>query len=1240
MGVPVLSGVFFCMLAPLLSQNLVPNPSFENFTSCPPNYNMGGPLECPPWFRATGGTSDYFNACHTTGMAGVPNNIFGVQPAHTGDAYAGSLHYWQFVADYREYLEVQLSSPMTAGTTYIVSLWYSVSSYSCSNDKLGIYLSSFPVSNPATIGPLNLSPQLELNNGLIQGNEWQLFTNCYVAFGGEQFITIGNFYPDNQTMVGTGCPLILGNIASYVYIDDVSVEAAIPPDPIDLGAPDQVLCPGGTINYNFDPTLGDYLWQDNSTSPSYEINAPGIYSVTLTANCLSVEDEVNVTSLEPPEPVDLGPDISLCPSDELEINLDPSLGDFLWQDGSTNSFYTITWEGSYALTLSNACGEVSDDILVSYYEYPIVDFAQDTISACNGDIVTFSFDPTVGDYFWQDGQEGSEYDVSQPGIYAVTVSNPCGSDYDFVVVDFSDAPVLNLGPDITICSQQLPYIIDLAGLANVESYQWSDSTINPTLSILTSGNYSVTVSNNCFQAADTLGITIADVNFTVNLPADTIVCPGDTITISPGNITGTYQWQDGTSGQSLVVTQNGTYSVVVATACGSASDSINVVFGDQLPFPDLGPDISLCPGEQITMNAGVTGVDYLWQDGSSLDSLVVTTAGTVILTISNACASRSDTAEIMFNSNPPVADLPAQLSLCAGDSVIIATVVAGATYSWSTGAATPSIYAHSAGQYMLTITNSCGTDTDTTNVVYLGTNPVFDLGIDQSICPGDTVIFSPGIPGNYLWQDGTSNPFYASTSAETIYLMISNACGMDSDTVTVSLLPEIPLLSLGLDFSICKGDTIVLQPGIPGVAYLWQDGSNGTSYEVSGGGEVTLTISNSCGSANDTILASEISNVLSLDLGPDIIACEGESVTVSPGITGVMYLWQDGSTGPAFVATSSSDVILAIDNSCATSRDTVSILIEGIAPLVNLGVDTALCPGDTLSLLIDTAGVMIQWQDGSVDPDRLISDAGIYTLKVSNSCGEMSDTLVIQQLELPLPFDLGIDGILCPDEVFTLHAPSVMAGNELQWSTGSTSSSINIDEAGVYSLSVYNACGSERDSITISKDTSVLDYSGPVHFTYCKGDNLTLNVDQRTTANYLWDDGSTADQRIVTTTGTYQVTITSSFDQLIEEFFVDAGVCKNTTSFIPNIFSPNGDGINDVFSIEIDINNLLSFETWIYDRWGNTVFHSREPNFEWEGVFKGKKLNPGVYTYQIKAEWQDGSVVVSKKLKGDITLVK
>ena len=108
--------------------NLVPNPSFENFTSisgCPTsfsNFNDAG-----PWFTPTLGTSDYFNACASGPFApGVPTSILGFQPAHTGIAHAGFIS--NSFQNYHEYCEVQLSSPLANSVLYTVEFWIKTTS--------------------------------------------------------------------------------------------------------------------------------------------------------------------------------------------------------------------------------------------------------------------------------------------------------------------------------------------------------------------------------------------------------------------------------------------------------------------------------------------------------------------------------------------------------------------------------------------------------------------------------------------------------------------------------------------------------------------------------------------------------------------------------------------------------------------------------------------------------------------------------------------------------------------------------------------------------------------------------------------------------------------------------------------------------------------------------------------------------------------------------------------------------
>lgn len=104
------------------SQNLVPNPGFEVFTSCPGGYNAGyDPLLATPWFVPNLGSSDYFNAC-SGGVVGVPENAFGTLPAHTGFGYGGGLDYYAGIADYREYLHVRLTSPLEVGKSYVAAI--------------------------------------------------------------------------------------------------------------------------------------------------------------------------------------------------------------------------------------------------------------------------------------------------------------------------------------------------------------------------------------------------------------------------------------------------------------------------------------------------------------------------------------------------------------------------------------------------------------------------------------------------------------------------------------------------------------------------------------------------------------------------------------------------------------------------------------------------------------------------------------------------------------------------------------------------------------------------------------------------------------------------------------------------------------------------------------------------------------------------------------------------------------
>ncbi|MBK8829837.1 MAG: hypothetical protein IPN60_03085 [Saprospiraceae bacterium] len=194
---------------------------------------------------------------------------------------------------------------------------------------------------------------------------------------------------------------------------------------------------------------------------------------------------------------------------------------------------------------------------------------------------------------------------------------------------------------------------------------------------------------------------------------------------------------------------------------------------------------------------------------------------------------------------------------------------------WSDGSSNPDLIVSDSGAVYATVTNSCGAAADTVIISFLPTIPPLDLGQDQTICPGELVTFSPNIPDvTYVWHDGSTDPVFETSQEGTIILTISNSCGLASDTVVLIESTDGPQLDLGPDLNACVGDTIIIEAGISGVQYQWQDGSALNQYVTSTPGTFILNVSNACGTDADTILVDFTALPPTQDLGPDSTLCE------------------------------------------------------------------------------------------------------------------------------------------------------------------------------------------------------------------------------------------------------------------------------------------------------------------------------------------------------------------------------
>ncbi len=217
------------------AQNLVPNPSFELYDTCPNNYALLNYATSwtNPLYHAS---PDYFNSCDTSGthIAGVPSNFVGFEPAHTGNGYAGIITYRYnnpslHLNNYREYIQVQLIDSLISNLNYCIQFYVSPSDSSryITND-IGIYFSNAFTNDTCPGYPCTLPfiPQFEnsSSNNLNNRNGWTLVSGIYTAIGGEKYIILGNFKDSTTTVAtNTGWSFNSGFVYAYYYIDDILI---------------------------------------------------------------------------------------------------------------------------------------------------------------------------------------------------------------------------------------------------------------------------------------------------------------------------------------------------------------------------------------------------------------------------------------------------------------------------------------------------------------------------------------------------------------------------------------------------------------------------------------------------------------------------------------------------------------------------------------------------------------------------------------------------------------------------------------------------------------------------------------------------------------------------------------------------------------------------------------------------------------------------------------------------------
>jgi gliding motility-associated-like protein len=282
-----------------------------------------------------------------------------------------------------------------------------------------------------------------------------------------------------------------------------------------------------------------------------------------------------------------------------------------------------------------------------------------------------------------------------------------------------------------------------------------------------------------------------------------------------------------------------------------------------------------------------------------------------------------------------------------------------------------------------------------------------------------------------------------------------------------------------------------------------------------------------------------------------------------------------------------------------------------------LGNDTTLCEQQQLAYNFNLPAAAYTWNTGSSQPGQVITQPGLYWLEVNQQGCSKRDSITV--LYKPVPqVSLGNDTTLCEGISYQLNA---VGSNPVTytWQNNSTSPSMIVNTAGKYWVRVLlNGCAS-ADTVNIAyKLKPVFDLGNDT--TICKGQTLTLQPNIKGTATYQWQNGSTSSFFDVTEPGIYEVTVANECGTRSDQIAIEQGLCL---LILPNAFSPNHDGLNDVFRIKFPW-FIKEFHMMIFNRWGQMVFETNDPNKGWNGDFNGMPQPNGGYVWAISLTDKDG----------------
>ena len=641
------------------------------------------------------------------------------------------------------------------------------------------------------------------------------------------------------------------------------------------------------------------------------------------------------------------------------------------------------------------------------------------------------------------------------------------------------------------------------------------------------------------------------------------------------------------------------------------------------------------------LDAKNQGADILWSTGSKLRYIIHRDTGLLWVRATYGCDTTQDSIYFVKEYSPKDPELGSDTIFCDQFPTVSLNAqndtIMKVSYLWNTGDTSQIVEVKKAGLYEVDIrTPNCGNKKYT---IKLDSNrvPVSDFA-DSIFCDSIRYKIIPPYYKNttYIWneKDTQANFFINDTGVYT--LKMRNFCGLDSTSFYIQQYSS-PKASLPEDSTFCNQVLWDLQLGDSsnGESYGWQINnkpiSTNKSLRLKSNGKILAIVKNKCGSSTDSLNVDLLLSP-SVDLGNDTFACDQVNIRLEAGQSQNQesVAWSTGQSGFSINAKDSGWYSVKVENICGIANDSIFVDLY-LSPQFDLGQDTIFCSAVDYNFEMDDHHYnKYIWSNGERTSKINIQDTGDYILLVLNKCASREDRIRIDLQQKP-SVNLGKDKHYCDlvseKSAFTVGSPN--NGESYLWSDGTENNYFETQREGTYWITIKNQCGTSSDTMRIwtTESPSII---LPPDTNLCGDFVFEIQADvSPKNVFYEWmPTGDNSANILVSKQGIYALKVTDSMFCTETANYMIGDACKSYV-FIPNSFSPNGDGINDNFAIFTK--NISDYHLQILNRWGGKMFESKNQTQNWDGKINGHDLSDSKALYVFRYFDEEKQVYKTEK---------